>query len=93
MEVFEGAQIARLDVLWILECDDVFSAKLLIINQISPHLRLNIQPFNSVICVDIAGVLQGYNVRIVREDLVCNRIHHLALIILAELQFYQFIAL
>ena len=31
--------------------------------------------------------------RVVCEDLVCDRIHHLALIILAELQLDQFIAL
>ena len=93
MEVFEGAQISRLDVLWILECDDVFSAELLVVDEISPHLRFDVQAFNCVVCEDIAGVLQGYNMRVVCEDLVGDRIHHLALIILAELELDQFIAL
>ena len=86
MDVFEGAEVPGLDVLGILEGNNVFSAELVVTDQIPPHFRFDVESLHRVVCEDIAGVLQGYNVGIIREDLEGDRINHFPFIISRKMQ-------
>ena len=85
-KVFELAQIPALHVQRILQRNDILPAKLHITDQIPPHFRLYVQPLNRIPGVHIARFPHSYKMRIIREHLIGNRIHHLILIIPQEMQ-------
>lgn len=69
--------------------NDVFPSKFRIADQISPHLRFDVESCDCVVTEDIACILERHDMRIVGEDLVRHWIHHLAFIVLRKVQFYQ----
>lgn len=89
-EVFEGAEVAGLDVLRVLQRDEVFSAEIFVADEIFPQLRFDVQPFDRVVGEDVAGVSQRHHVRVVRENFVCDRINHLSVIVLRKVELHEF---
>lgn len=85
MKVFERTEVARFDVLRVLQCDNVFSAELLFADKISPMLSFDIQTLDSVVSEDIARVFESNDMCVVGEDLESDRIHHFSIIVLSEL--------
>ena len=68
----------------ILQGYDVGSAKICVAQEISPHLCLDVKPFDRIVSKDIARVLQRNDMSIVGKDLEGDRIHHLPFVILAD---------
>ena len=86
LDVFEGTEISRVDILRILEGNNVASAKFGVADQISPHLRLDVESFDGIVGEDIACVLESYNVCIIGKDLEGYRVHHLSFIVLDKMK-------
>ena len=88
-EVFEGAEVAGFDILWVLQCDDVFPAKVLLADEIFPHLGFYVQPLDGVVGEDVACVSECDDVGVVGEDFVGDRIHSLPIVILRKVELDQ----
>ena len=88
-EIFEGAEVAGFHVLWVLQRDDVFPAKVLFADEILPHLGFYVQPLDGVVGEDVAGVSERNDVRVVCEDFVGDWIHSLPIIIPREVELDQ----
>lgn len=90
-QVLERTQIPQLDVLRVLQRDEILPGELFIRDQVPPHLRLDIQPFDRIIRKHIrrGAMPDRHDVRVVREDLVCDGIDVLVLRVARELQLDQ----
>ena len=93
LQVFVLAQIARCDILRVLQGDDVFPLKVLIGNQILPVLALYIEALHGIPSKDIPRIPESDDVGVVRKDLERDWVHVLAIIVFGKLQFDQIRAL
>ncbi|KAL8954370.1 MAG: hypothetical protein Q9193_007274, partial [Seirophora villosa] len=86
LEILESAEVARLNVLRILQSDYVFAAEVLFADEISPVLRFDVEAVDRIIGEDVAGVSKSYEVCVVGEDLEGDRVDHFPIVVLRKVQ-------
>ena len=89
LNVFEIGHVAIAEIVGILQRDDILARELVVRDEVTPQLGLDVEALDRVPGEDVAGGLEGHDVRVVGEDLERDGIAELARLVFVHVELEQ----